>query len=134
MVTLSSPTSTVPSREEGIVGLDVSISSSFEETTRPDADTVTIANDISGTWDLLKQLASAPKNTFEMASFPSTLRGQVSEFLSDTMILIKHGWNFKSFGTKEFQRTCEAACLFKKPVKQLTLKRNLGCRLTKVFW
>jgi hypothetical protein len=77
VVTLSSPTSTVPSRKEGIVGLDVSISSSFEETTRSDAGTVTIANDISGTWDLLKQPASAPKNAFEMASFPSTLRGQV---------------------------------------------------------
>jgi hypothetical protein len=36
------------------------------------------------------------------------------EFLSDTAILIKHGWNFKSFGTKEFQRTCETACLEKK--------------------
>ncbi len=72
VVTLSSPTSTVPSFEEGIVGLDVSISSSFEETTRSDADTVTIANDISGTWDLLKQPASAPKNAFEMAYFPST--------------------------------------------------------------
>jgi hypothetical protein len=36
------------------------------------------------------------------------------EFLSDTMILIKHGWNFKSFGTKEVQRTCEMACLQKK--------------------
>jgi hypothetical protein len=77
LVTLSSPTSTVPSREEGIVGLDVSISSSFEETTRSDADIVTIANNISGSWDLLKQLASAPKNAFEMASFPSNLRGQV---------------------------------------------------------
>jgi hypothetical protein len=72
VVTLSSPPSTVPSFEEGIVVLDVSISSSFEETTRADADSVTIANDISGTWDLLKQPASAPKNTFEMASFPST--------------------------------------------------------------
>jgi hypothetical protein len=71
VVTLSSPTSTVSSREEGIVGLDVSISSSFEETT------VTIANDISGTWDLLKQPASAQKHAFEMAFFPSTLRGQV---------------------------------------------------------
>jgi hypothetical protein len=77
VVTLSSPTSTVPSREEGIVGLDFSISSSFEETTRSDADTVTIANDLSGTWDLLKQPASAPKNAFDMASFPPTLRGQV---------------------------------------------------------
>jgi hypothetical protein len=36
------------------------------------------------------------------------------EFLSDTTILIKHGWNFKSFGTKEFQRTGETACLEKK--------------------
>jgi hypothetical protein len=77
VVTLSSPTSTVSSHEKGIFGLDVSISSSFEKTTRSDADTVTITNDISGTWDLLKQPASAPKNAFEMASFPSTLRGQV---------------------------------------------------------
>jgi hypothetical protein len=34
--------------------------------------------------------------------------------LSDTTILINHGWNFKSFGTKEFQRTCETTCLEKK--------------------
>jgi len=45
------------------------------------------------------------------------------EFLSDTMIFIKHGWNFKSFGTKEFQRTCE----------RLALRKNLRRRLTKVF-
>ncbi len=77
MVTLYSPTFTVPSCEEGIVGLDVSISSSFEETIRSDTNIVTIANDIFGTWDLLKQPTSAPKNAFEMTSFPSTLRGQV---------------------------------------------------------
>ncbi len=77
MVTLSSPTSIVPSCEKGIVGLDVSKSSNFEETTRSDVDTVTIANDIFGTWDLLKQPTSAPNNAFEMAYFPSTLRGQV---------------------------------------------------------
>ncbi len=77
MVTLSSPTSRVPFHEEGIVEFDVSIFSSFEETIRSDADIITIANDIFGTWDLLKQLTSAPKNAFEMASFPSTLRGQV---------------------------------------------------------
>jgi hypothetical protein len=34
--------------------------------------------------------------------------------LSYMTILIKHGRNFKSFGTKEFQRTCEIACLEKK--------------------
>ncbi len=74
MVTLYSPTFTVPSCEEGIVGLNVSISSSFEEITRSNIDIVTIANDIFGTWDLLKQPTFAPKNAFEMASFPSTLQ------------------------------------------------------------
>jgi hypothetical protein len=42
------------------------------------------------------------------------LQMKFQEFLSDTAILIKHGWNFKSFGTKEFQRTCETASLEKK--------------------
>jgi hypothetical protein len=51
------------------------------------------------------------------------LQMKFQEFLSDTTILINHGWNFKSFGTKEFQRTCE----------QLALRKNLGHRMTHVF-
>ncbi len=42
------------------------------------------------------------------------LQMKFQEFLLDTTILIKHGWNFKSFGTKEFQKTCETAYLEKK--------------------
>ncbi len=46
--------------------------------------------------------------------FGVILQMKFQEFLPNIIILIKHGWNFKSFGTKEFQRTCETTCLEKK--------------------
>jgi hypothetical protein len=48
--------------------------------------------------------------------------------LSDMTILIKHGWNFKSFGTKEFQKTYETACLEKK----IWTQTNIGYNKNKI--